>query len=327
MTSPPDHVRFGTYTVSGASVSEDRSAPSIGRSIPTVVWRAVRVDRWALVGAVTILLMAFVAVAADLLTAIEGQGPYEYHIEALDPTTGAPAGALGGVSGRHWFGVEPLTGRDLFAVVVHGARTSLLIGLAATGISVLLGVLVGVSAGYLGGWSDRLIRWVSDVMFGFPYLIFMIALGAVVPVGVPRPLLLMVVIGFFGWPRMARIVRGQTLSLKKRNFVSASRAMGAGPWQIFTRHLLPNLWAPVIVMATLSLPEMIGLEAALSFLGVGIPPPTPSWGRSIRDGVAWMQTNPMSLVFPGTSLFLATLALNLLGDGLRDALDPRTGVH
>jgi peptide/nickel transport system permease protein len=276
-----------------------------------------------LAGGVTIAVMALVALAAGLLSRLEGQDPYSYHREALNHR-GTPAGALGGISGAHWFGVEPLTGRDLFSIVAHGARTSLLIGLSATLVSVVVGVLVGASAGYLGGWWDRVVGWTSDVIFGFPYLVFMIAVGAVAPPGISRPLLLIVVIGLFSWPRVARIVRAQVLTLKGRDFVSAARVMGAGPWHVFTTELLPNLWAPIIVVATLSIPEKIGLEAALSFLGVGIPPPTPSWGRSINDAVDWVPSDPMFLIFPGAALFLATLALNLLGDGLRDALDPRT---
>jgi peptide/nickel transport system permease protein len=299
-------------------------ASPVSRSLPVAVWRAVRADRWAFAGAVTIVGLGLVAAGAGVLSAVEGQDPYTYHNDAL-ANTGLPAGTLGGVSGAHWFGVEPLTGRDLFAIVAYGARTSFLIGLAATALAVLIGVLIGASAGYLGGWWDRLVRWVSDVIFGFPYLVFMIALGAVAPPSIPRPLLLIVVLGFFGWPKIARIVRAQTLTLKKRNFVSAAKAMGAGPWHVFTTELLPNLWAPIIVIATLSIPDRIGLEAALSFLGVGIPPPTPSWGRLISDAVDWVQTDPMFLIFPGIALFLATCAFNLLGDGLADALDPRAG--
>ncbi|GGP79800.1 peptide ABC transporter permease [Saccharothrix coeruleofusca] len=298
-------------------------ARSVGRAVAAMLRR----DRWALAGAVTIAVLGLAAVAADLLTAIEGQDPYSYRTEALDPRTGGPAGALGGVSGEHWFGVEPLTGRDLFAIVVHGARTSFLIGLAATLVSVVLGTLVGAAAGYRGGWVDRVVTWTADVFLGFPYLIFMIALGAVVPGHVSRPLLLVLVIGFFGWPSIARIVRAQVLTLKKRNFVSAARILGASPWQVFRTELLPNLWAPIIVVATLSIPGNIGLEAALSFLGVGIPPPTPSWGRTISTAVDWVSTEPMFLFFPGIALFLATWAFTVFGDGLRDALDPKTDVR
>ena len=154
----------------------------VARSVPAAIRSVLARDRWALAGTVTVVVIGLVAIFADVLTAIEGHDPYTYDSTALDPATGLPAGVLGGVSGEHWFGVEPLTGRDLFAIVVHGARTSFLIGLAATLVSIGLGVLIGAAAGYLGGWVDRVITWSADVFLGFPYLVFMIALGAVVPV-------------------------------------------------------------------------------------------------------------------------------------------------
>ncbi|WAL69246.1 ABC transporter permease [Amycolatopsis cynarae] len=289
--------------------------------------RGLRRDRWAQASAAVIVLFALAAVAAPLLSALEGQDPYTYHTELLDRANGTGAGVLGGISGDHWFGVEPLTGRDLFAIVVHGARTSFLIGLAATLVSAVIGVLLGAAAGYLGGRWDTVVSRATDVLLGFPQLIFMISLGAVAPAAIPRPVLLIVVIGLFGWPRVARVIRAQTLSLRDRDFVRAAKALGAGPGHVFRRELLPNLWAPVIVLATVSIPEKIGMEAALSFLGVGIAPPTPSWGRSISDAIGWVKTDPMFLIFPGAALFVATLAFNLLGDGLRDVLDPKTGVR
>ncbi|TVT44970.1 ABC transporter permease [Amycolatopsis rhizosphaerae] len=287
--------------------------------------RGLRRDRWAQASAALIVLFALAAVAAPLLSALEGQDPYTYHTELLANGTGA--GVLGGISAKHWFGVEPLTGRDLFAIVVHGARTSFLIGLAATLVSIAIGVLLGAGAGYLGGRWDTLVSRATDVLLGFPQLIFMIALGAVAPAAIPRPVLLIVVIGLFGWPRVARVIRAQTLSLRDRDFVRAAKAFGAGTGHVFRRELLPNLWAPIIVLATVGIPEKIGMEAALSFLGVGIAPPTPSWGRSISDAIGWVKTDPMFLIFPGAALFVATLAFNLLGDGLRDVLDPKTGVR
>ncbi|MFZ7087020.1 ABC transporter permease [Curtobacterium sp. RRHDQ10] len=286
------------------------------------VVRRVRGDRWAVASAIAILVFAVVAVGAPLLTLVTGQDPYRYHLGALNGF-GAPRGGGGGISPTHWFGVEPLTGRDLFAIVTYGARTSLGIGIAATVMSMTIGVLVGVTTGFFGGWYDRVMSRVVDVMFGFPSLVFMIALTAVVSGGFPRPLLVVLVIGFFGWPSIARVVRGQTLSLRERTFVVASRAMGAGPWHVIVRQLLPNLAATISVYATISIPSMIGAEAALSFLSVGVTPPTPSWGRTIGDAVGWVQTDPMYLVFPGVALFVITLAFNLLGDALRDALDPR----
>lgn len=289
----------------------------------SAAWSAIRGDGWALAGAIVIVVLGLTALAAPLLASVEGQDPYTYHVGALD--NGLPSGVLGGVSGTHWFGVEPLTGRDLFSIVVYGARTSFLIGLAATVVAVVVGTLLGASAGYLGGWYNRVITSVTDALLGFPQLVFMIALGAIAPNGVSRPLLLILVIGFFGWPRIARIVRAQTLALKERTFVASVRALGAGPWHVFRAELLPNLWGPIIVVSTLTIPANIGTEAALSFLGVGIPPPTPSWGRSISDAINWVGVDPMFLIFPGAALFLATWSFNMLGDGLRDALDPRLG--
>ncbi|WP_410585924.1 ABC transporter permease [Amycolatopsis sp. lyj-23] len=293
------------------------------RSLPAAVWRAVRSGRWTSVCALLIVVIGLLAAGADLFVLLEGQS-LNPDITTLGPT-GLPAGALGGVRGKHWFGVEPLTGVDLFALVAHGARTSLLVGLGATVLGTALGVLLGVSAGYLGGWWDRLVTWTADVILGFPYLIFMIALGAVLPVDFPRQVTLIVVLGLFGWPRVARIVRAQALTLAKRDFVAAARVVGGGPWHVFTKELLPNLWAPVIVVASLAIPSMIGSEAALSFLGVGVLPPTPSWGHTISTAIDFFETDPMYLVFPGLLLFLITLAFNVVGDAIRDALDPRSG--
>jgi peptide/nickel transport system permease protein len=287
------------------------------------VWRRLASDRFALVGAVVVGLYVVLALAAPLITRVLGIDPYTYHLETLGPD-GAPAGALGGISAAHRFGVEPLTGRDLFAIVLVGSRTSLLVGVGATAVSVTLGTLLGMLAGYLGGAVDWLVARGIDVLLGLPALIFMIAIGAVVPAWFPRVLLLVLVIGLFGWSGVARVVRGQTMALGAAGFVRASQALGASHAHVIGRQLLPNLAATVVVFATIAVPGSIGAEAALSFLGVGVPPPTPSWGRSIGNAVSWFAVDPMYLVFPGLALFGITLAFNAFGDGLRDALDPRT---
>jgi peptide/nickel transport system permease protein len=288
--------------------------------------RRVRRDRSARLGAVLVLVLIVVAAAAPLLAKLEGQDAYTYNIGLLDPLRGnAPRGAIGGLSGDHWFGVEPLTGRDLFAITVLGLRTSLFIAVVCTLITTALGTLAGISAAYFGGWYDAVVSRLLDFLFGFPQLVFMIALGIIVPAGFPRWLLLILVLSVFGWAGLARLIRNQARSLVTREFVEAARSAGSSGWHIVTRELLPNLLGPVLVIATMAVPGIIGTEAALSFLGVGVPPPAPSLGRSISDSIAWVYTgtDPWFLVFPGAMLFLAVLGFTLLGDGVRDAFDVR----
>ncbi len=294
------------------------------------LWRRLVADRFAATGLVVVGCYLLVAITAPALTSALGVDPYTYDLGALTGT-GAPDGWGGGISAEHWFGVEPLTGRDLFAVVLLGSRASLTVGIGATAVALVIGTTLGLLAGYVGGWVDLAVSRLTDVLLGFPALIFMIALGAVVPLqfpGFPRLALLVLVIGLFGWTSIARVVRGEVLALRGSGFVRASRALGAGHAHVMVRQILPNLSATLVVFATIAIPGAIGSEAALSFLGVGVQPPTPSWGRSIGDAVSWFASDPMYLVFPGVALFGVTLAFNALGDGLRDALDPRTaGAH
>ncbi|WP_342372094.1 ABC transporter permease [Propioniciclava soli] len=299
---------------------------SARRPLPgTRVWTRLRTDRAALVGLALIALTLLAVVFADLITGALGVDTETYHTDLLDPY-GVPAGPLGGVSLQHPFGVEPQTGRDLFATVVHGARISIVIGLGATLLSVAIGVAIGILAGYVGGVADVLASRFIDVMLGFPSLIFMIAISAIVPFDFNRVLLMVLILGVFGWPSIARVVRAETMSLRARPFVRASRSLGASNAHIIGRHILPNLWATIIVFSTISIPGKIGAEAALSFLGVGVRPPTASWGRTISNAVNWIATDPWYLLFPGAALFLVTYAFNVFGDGLRDALDPTTQV-
>lgn len=289
-------------------------------------FRRVRRDRGARFGAWLVLALVVIAAAAPLLVKLTGQDAYTYDISLLDPARGnAPKGAAGGVSGEHWFGVEPLTGRDLFSIVVLGLRTSLFIAIVVTVITTVVGTLVGISAAYFGGWYDAVVSRLLDFLFGFPQLVFMIALGIIVPAGFPRWLLLVLVLSVFGWAGLARLIRNQARSLVTREFVEAARSVGSSGWHVVTRELLPNLLGPVLVVATMAVPGIIGAEAALSFLGVGVPPPTPSLGRSISDSIVWVYTgtDPWFLVFPGLMLFAAVLGFTLLGDGVRDGFDVR----
>ena len=305
--------------VSGAAIE--------GRSPGQIAWMRLRRDRVAMAGGIYIVFLILVAIIGPHLV----QNPDTFHSNLINPTFSRPIGPWGGISLAHPLGVEPLYGRDMLARIVVGAQYSLLIALLATLLAVSIGVVMGVIAGYFGGWIDAIIARAMDVFLAFPLLLFAIALVGVIPstaFGLSgnslRVGLLIFVIGFFAWPYMGRIIRGQTLSLREREFVDAARSLGArGPYILF-HELLPNLAAPILVYTTLLIPVNILFEAALSYLGVGIMLPTPSWGRMITDAVQYYTVDPMFMIIPGLAIFLTVLAFNLFGDGLRDALDPRS---
>jgi peptide/nickel transport system permease protein len=283
----------------------------------------LRRDPAALAGLAIIALFVLLALAAPLLTALNGHGPNEFHPEKIDKAlAGAPKGAFGGIDGDFWLGVEPGTGRDVFSRMAYGARISLLISVAATCVATAAGTALGLTAGFAGGRIDAAISRVMDLVLSFPQLIFMIALVSVLPEG-NRTLELVFVMGFFGWPYIGRIVRGQALSLRHREFVEAARATGMPRHRIVFREVMPNLLAPVLVYATLTIPVNIGTEAALSFLGIGVRPPNASWGQMMAKAIDWYQVDPTFFVVPGVCLLLTVLAFTLLGDAFRDALDPK----
>ncbi|GLW99699.1 peptide ABC transporter permease [Microtetraspora sp. NBRC 16547] len=299
-----------------------------GRSLGQIAWMRLKRDKVAIAGALVVIFLILVAVFAPLIVGAFGQDPTQFNSDLIDPSTMAPKDGTG-ISPAHLFGLEPLNGRDIFSRVVYGARISLLIAFLATLLSVAIGTLLGVTAGYFGGLVDSIISKTMDVFLAFPLLVFAIALAGIVPdeaFGLTgdtlRVALLVFVIGFFNWPYIGRIVRGQTLSLREREFVDAARSLGArGPYIIF-REMLPNLVAPILIYSTLLIPSNVLFEAALSFLGVGVRPPTPTWGGMLSDAVRFY-TIPHFMFFPGMAIFVTVLAFNLFGDGLRDALDPK----
>jgi peptide/nickel transport system permease protein len=302
-----------------------------GRSLWQISWMRLKRDKIAIAGGVFVVFLVLVAIFAPLICKVIGVTPNDFHQDLVDPSLQTPIGKLGGVSGDHPFGVEPVNGRDIFARIVYGARISLLIAFLATMLSVVIGVAMGIIAGYFGGWVDTLISRLMDIFLAFPLVLFALALVGAVPDSILglqgdalRVALIVFIIGFFSWPYIGRIIRGQTLSLREREFVDAARSLGARrPYILFTE-LLPNLIAPILVYATLLIPTNVLFEAGLSYLGVGVRPPTASWGDMLSIAANWYQVDPMYMVPPGLSIFITVLAFNLFGDGLRDALDPRS---
>lgn len=313
-------------TIAAATSRDAQADPSAGSpGAPATAGRritGVLLHDWAAVlSAGFIALMVLMALCAPLISALTGHGPTAFDTSAINIDNGGlPKGALGGVSADHLLGVEPLNGRDLLARVAYGARVSFLIAAAATVLTTLLGVVFGMLAGFYGGWVDQVVSRVMDFLMAFPALIFMIAILSSLPAG-NRSLLLVVVISGFGWPYLARVVRGQTLTLVNRDFVEAARASGASTAALVFKEILPNLRSSLIVMTTLSVPGYIGVEAGLSFLGVGVSPPTPSWGQMISSSVSWYAVDPMYFAVPGVLLFLTVLSLTVLGDRVRAATD------
>jgi ABC-type dipeptide/oligopeptide/nickel transport system permease subunit len=329
MSLASDH---SVETPTGASVE---STEIMGRSLTQIAWARLRRDKVAMTSLVIVITVVLIAVFAPLITRLFGVDPLSFNSAAIDDAGGLPKGRWGGISLDHPLGVEPSTGRDLFARLLYGSRISLLIALSGTAITLVLGVTMGVIAGYARGWLDTTLGRFMDLILAFPLLLILLAMSSVLTQrlevtfnlapNVARVTYIILVLSFFAWPYLARIIRGQVLSLREREFVESAVAMGAGTPRILFKEILPNLWAPILVYITLLLPTFIAAEAALSFLGVGLLPPTPSWGAMLFESVAYFNVMPGYLFIPGTYLFVVVLSFNLLGDAVRDALDPRAG--
>ena len=298
------------------------------RSTAATVWRKLKADRAAVFGGCTIVVLVLLAIFAPVVTGLFGVDPDSPHPELTDATFG-PHGSFGGMSWSHPLGVDQRMGRDVMARLLFGARVSLLIAFGATVLSVSLGSALGVLSGYLGGRVDAVVMRTADVFLAFPLMLFALGLtGALsdeafgLSGNALRIAVMIFVMGFFNWPYIARIVRAEVLSLREREFVDAARALGARTGWVVWRELTPNLMAPILVYTTLLIPANIIFEAGLSALGIGLNPPTASWGQMMTDAISTVYTDPAYLIVPGMAVFITVLAFNLFGDGLRDALDP-----
>jgi ABC-type dipeptide/oligopeptide/nickel transport system permease subunit len=305
-----------------------------GKSPTAIALGRLRKDKVAVVCAVIFLFFVLVAIFAPLLAKLEGQDISTLHQDLIDqygfPTVGP--------NSEHWFGVEPRLGRDLFARWVYGARPSLIVATSVTIITTVIGIVVGLVAGFAGGWVDRILSWIIDFVLSLPYLLFAIAVPAVLLamfVGTQegasaqdtaevRFYSLILVLSFFGWASLARLIRGEVLSLREREFIAAAKVLGVPTRKVLFKELLPNLVAPIVISISLALPGYIVTEAGLTFLGVGLTEPTPSWGVTIAAAETYYRADPLYLWLPVLAITILVLALSLLGDSIRDAFDPRT---
>ena len=309
-----------TITAAGQAAAGPAAAPTgaiEGRDPWRLAWDRLRRDPAAVGSAVVIVLLAAAALAAPAIAHAVGHGPNDQYPNLGLTTSGLPVGPS-----RHFLLGTDNLGRDLLVRIVYGARISLMVGLVATLLATVAGVVVGLVAGYFGGVVDVVLARFMDVVLSFPYLLFAIAL---VSVHGPSLAITVLVIAFFSWAAIGRIVRGQTLSIREQEYIEASFSVGAGAGRVMFAEILPNLLAPVIVLATLLIPTAIVFEATLSFLGLGVAPPTATWGGMLSDSLAFYQVAWWFPLFPGLALLATTLAFNLLGDSIRDALDPAGG--
>jgi peptide/nickel transport system permease protein len=317
---------INTLEVQDTDFVEPETGEIAARSPLQLFWRRFRQDRVALAAMAFIVLLIIVAITAPLIINVLNLHP----LNSPDTTELDAFGQPIGPNSAHPLGVDGL-GRDVLARVLYGARVSLEVAFISTGLAVGLGTLVGTVAGFFGRWIDTVLSRIMDVVLAFPILLLAIGLSSACTLGngclggllKPGRATLIVVIALASWPYIGRIIRGQVLSLREKEFVEAARSLGASNGRIMRREILPNLVAPIIVYSSLVLPTNVLYEAALSFLGVGVQPPTASWGQMIADATPIFDSAWWYMLFPGIALVLTVLAFNLVGDGLQDALDPR----
>ncbi len=309
----------------------------VGRSPGQLMWRRFKRDRTGVISAYIVGFFFLIAIFAPLIAKVYGKNPYTLYGQDnpdLLNEFGYPVAPNGGISSHFWFGIEPVLGRDVFTQLIYGIRTSLAISVAVTIAVTVTAIVLGVTAGYLGGKTDYFIGRVSDLLMAFPSQLFFVAFMPVVTALLVSPsdatptyirvIALISVQWFLGWMGLARLLRGQVLTLREREFIEAARVTGASPWRIVRRELLPNLVTPILVQSTLMLPGFVTAEAGLSFLGVGLVEPTPDWGRMFARAGEIYQNDLTYMFFPGVAMVIFIVAFNLLGDSVRDAFDPKT---
>jgi len=324
--------RFG-----GETEALDGAVAIKGRSPWEIVRARVRRDKVTMVALVISILFLLAGIAAPILAKFDIIKPDQQHPDLVQGLGAIPETFGGGMSLTHPLGVEPGTGRDILARILTGMTTSLTVAISATLFAVVVGTILGIVAGFAGGWLDWLISRFMDLVLSFPSFLMLLAMQAVLvkliadtihqadSAPTPKILFMIFVLGFFGFPFFARVIRGQVLSLREREFVEAARSLGARRGRIYFKELLPHLWAPILVYTTLIMPANISAEAALGFLGVGLNPPAASLGAILNSSVVYALPDPAYFLFPGLTVCILVLAFNLLGDGLRDALDPKAG--
>jgi peptide/nickel transport system permease protein len=321
-----------TFVDETETVIPNRAAV-LGRTPGQLAWKRFRSDKKTLVGGIIVAIYIILAILAPILVATHVLDPYTAHQNLIN-NEGLPT-AAGGISWAHPLGVEPGIGRDTLSRIWFGLSLSLFISAAAAIFSVVVGVLLGIIAGLSRGLADTLIGRLVDLVLCFPQTLMLLALSAVIiswltgylriPAGDPADgTYVVLVLGIFGWPAVCRIIRGQVLSLREREFIDAARLLGASPARLYFREVLPNLWAPILVQFTLILPAYVSAEAALSYLSISILPPTPTLGNILKSSLQYASGDFLFFIAPAFLLVLVVVSFNLLGDGLRDALDPRS---
>lgn len=319
----------------GAEEPAERVSPTASRTQFRLFLQRLRRDRLTMVAGVVCVIVVLTAALSPLLQQLRVIDPTTFNPDLVAGIGSLPEGDWGGMSWEHPLGVEPGTGRDLLSRIVSGLTTSMAVALLASLLSLAIGTMLGLIAGLSRGWADWLISRLIDLVLSFPTLLMLLTLAPVlvvvlheqllIPDGPPAQIAFMVlVLGVFGWPYSARIVRGQVLSLREREFVEAAVSLGAGKAYLYFREILPHLAAPLLICATLVIPQYIAAEATLGFLGLGIQAPTASLGSILNDSVTYAPIMPTYFLFPGLVLAVIVLSFNLLGDGLRDVLDPKS---